>query len=280
METFNLTKELNFGIVGLSEGNGHPYSWSAIFNGYNKKYMRNCPFPVIPKYLYKQNFPQDCIANAKVTHIWTQDKKISKHIAKSSNIENIVDNLGDMLGKIDALLLARDDAKNHYKMAKPFIDSGIPVYIDKPLATTLKEANKIYALEKYNGQIFTCSAMAYAPELLKVPSIGQIKFIEAQISKDWDKYSIHIIEPVLKLIKDKHIKNTNICFKTLGDLKCEPKISLYGTNGFYDIVFKDTFNAFKNALLEFTQIVNGKKKNNSKAITLEAIKIIERGNNA
>ena len=24
---------LKLGIIGLSEGNGHPYSWSAIFNG-------------------------------------------------------------------------------------------------------------------------------------------------------------------------------------------------------------------------------------------------------
>jgi len=275
-----MAKSLKFGIIGLSEGNGHPYSWSAIFNGYNKKYMKDCPFPVIPEYLSKQKFPQDCIANANVTHIWTQDKKISMHVAKSSNIENIVDNLKDMLGKVDAILLARDDAKNHYKMAKPFIDSGIPIYIDKPLAATIKEANKIYALEKYNGQIFTCSTAAYAPELSKVPNIGQIKLIEAQISKDWDKYGIHIIEPVLKLIKDRHLKNPSMRFKTLGDLKCEHKISLYGTNGFYDIVFKDTFNSFKNALFEFTQIVNGKRKNNSKQITLEAIKIIEGGNNA
>ena len=47
-------KRLNIGILGMTEGNGHPYSWSAIFNGYNKKYMDECPFPVIKDYLYKQ----------------------------------------------------------------------------------------------------------------------------------------------------------------------------------------------------------------------------------
>ena len=41
---------LRLGIIGISEGNGHPYSWSAIFNGYNHEYAQDCPFPVIPDY--------------------------------------------------------------------------------------------------------------------------------------------------------------------------------------------------------------------------------------
>ena len=32
-------KELKIGILGMTEGNGHPYSWSAMFNGYTKEYM-------------------------------------------------------------------------------------------------------------------------------------------------------------------------------------------------------------------------------------------------
>ena len=46
-----MIKELKIGIIGSSDGNGHPYSWSAIFNGYNKKIMEDCEFPAIPNYL-------------------------------------------------------------------------------------------------------------------------------------------------------------------------------------------------------------------------------------
>ncbi len=42
--------KLTLGIIGSSSGNGHPYSWSAIFNGYDKSLMNDCPFDVIPKY--------------------------------------------------------------------------------------------------------------------------------------------------------------------------------------------------------------------------------------
>jgi len=30
-------KILKIGMIGYNDGNGHPYSYSAIFNGYNKK---------------------------------------------------------------------------------------------------------------------------------------------------------------------------------------------------------------------------------------------------
>ena len=49
-----MMKELRLGVVGLSEGNGHPYSWSAIFNGCDMSFMKDCGFPVIPGYLAKQ----------------------------------------------------------------------------------------------------------------------------------------------------------------------------------------------------------------------------------
>ena len=32
-------KELKIGILGMSEGNAHPFSWSAMYNNYNKEEM-------------------------------------------------------------------------------------------------------------------------------------------------------------------------------------------------------------------------------------------------
>ncbi len=41
-------------MLGMVDGNGHPYSWSAIFNGYDKDEMASCPYAGIPKYLNQQ----------------------------------------------------------------------------------------------------------------------------------------------------------------------------------------------------------------------------------
>ena len=62
-------KELRIGILGMTEGNGHPYSWSAIFNGFDKEEMSKCPYPVIPVYLGKQPRENFGIPGAHITCI-------------------------------------------------------------------------------------------------------------------------------------------------------------------------------------------------------------------
>lgn len=293
-----MSKKLKLGIIGLSQGNGHPYSWSAIFNGYNPSDMKDCGFPVIPEYLSKQTFPNDCIKDAEVTHIWTQDKKLSQHVALASNIPHVCDNMEELLNNVDAILLARDDAENHFEMARIFIEAGLPIYIDKPLAFSLAEAEKIYKLEKYPQQIFTCSALAYAPELQLPFDIGTILHIESVIIKDWNKYAIHIIEPTLKFlpphsqILQSTVNNfsnnktlilnwdsgVTTTFLTIKQGKFKAKIFLYGTKGYHEIQFNSTFNSFKNALQHFVNIITKKEQNTSKETALQAISIIERGN--
>jgi len=295
-------KELKLGILGLSEGNGHPYSWSAIFNGYNHKAMSDCPFPVIPKYLAKQQFPQDSIKEGRVTHIWTQDKLISKHIAEACNIDNIVDNYLDLIGKVDAILLARDDAKLHYEMSVPFLRAGLPIYIDKPLATSVEMAKKIYSLQQFEGQIFTCSALSYAKEFQltdkEINQIGLIKYVDACVMKDWDKYGTHIIEPVLKIIGEQgrimNIKNAgtedkkivivnwesglHVTFSALGNIPSPITIRVFGSNMFTEMVFADTFFAFKSALKAFVDVVSKRQDPPAKELALNVVKIIEGGN--
>ena len=40
MSVFPLgAKELKIGILGMTEGNGHHYSWSEMFNGFDMRYM-------------------------------------------------------------------------------------------------------------------------------------------------------------------------------------------------------------------------------------------------
>ncbi|MEQ8189546.1 MAG: Gfo/Idh/MocA family oxidoreductase [Candidatus Eremiobacterota bacterium] len=292
---------LKLGILGMSECNGHPYSWSAIFNGYNPDYMKKCPFPVIPEYLFRQKFPEDKIKNATVDYIWTQDKEISEHIAKAANIKHIVDNYIDMIGKVDAILLARDDPEFHYEMSKPFLEAGLPVYIDKPLSVDVATAKKIYSLQRYKGQIFSCSAITFAREFQltdrDLSELGQLKYVDACVMKSWEKYGIHIIEPVLKIIgeRGKSVKtsisnslDTKIVtvlwedgfqanFISLGKSSIPIIIRLFGTGGYKNLIFQDTFYAFKSALQNFVNIVLKQSPFQSEEFVLRTIEIIERG---
>ena len=107
------------GIIGINEGNGHPYSMSAMFNGYDPKALNDlCPFKLIKEYLPRDHRNEFLINDAKVTHVWTQNEKESFKISKVSKIPNIVPNYLDLIGKVDAVIIARDDIENHLKKYK------------------------------------------------------------------------------------------------------------------------------------------------------------------
>ena len=61
---------IRLGVIGMSPGNGHPYSWAAIVNGrYNEKEMTNCGYAGIPIYL-AANRDTLGIEDAKVTSLY------------------------------------------------------------------------------------------------------------------------------------------------------------------------------------------------------------------
>lgn len=295
-------KPLTLGILGLSEGNGHPYSWAAIFNGYNPQEMNECPFPAIPKYFSTRTFPDDAISDAQVAYIWTQNKSLSRHIAKAAKIDCVVDHYKDMIGKVDGILLARDDAETHFEMSAPFIEAGIPIYIDKPIATSIKDAERIYSLQQYNGQIFTCTALSYAKEFnldeKKRRHLGQIKYIDACVVNSWEKYGIHIIEPVLNLLSPQDQPfHFNVCqsddktivsvewesgilttFAALGKTTAPISIRIFGEDAHQELIFQDTYSAFKTALQTFVYSIAGHYHNPSpKERVLRTVTVIERG---
>lgn len=46
---------LKLAFLGMNEGNGHAFSWSAIINGrYDPEKMKECGYPVIYEYLSAQ----------------------------------------------------------------------------------------------------------------------------------------------------------------------------------------------------------------------------------
>jgi predicted dehydrogenase len=197
---------VRLGIIGLSEGNGHPYSWSAIVNGdYDEVAMAQCGFPVIPAYL-QANRDTLGIDGARVTHVWTQDRALSGHVAQASRIETVCERPEDMIGRVDAVLLARDDPEHHVAMAKPFIAAGIPIFIDKPLAFSRKDLDWFAEQHTAGCFIMSCSALRYSSGVqaarVDLPTIGAIELVVAVGKKDLRKYAIHYLEGMFALLGD------------------------------------------------------------------------------
>ncbi|WP_102783236.1 Gfo/Idh/MocA family oxidoreductase [Thalassospira sp. GB04J01] len=296
-------QKINLGIIGISEGNGHPYSWSAILNGYDPEHMVKCGFPAIPQYLAEQNWPDAKLSDAEVTHIWTQNEERSRHIAQASLIPHVTKNACDMIGKVDAILLARDDAQSHSALAKPFLEAGLPIYIDKPFALSRDSAVELFQRQLYDGQIFTCTALRFAPELQLSPAqahdIGPIRFINATTPKYWDTYAVHLIEPTLRIIgftsevTDKNLliskgvhqlsllwKNDIITsFTVTGRILTPVSISVFGEKDKVDLEFHNSFRCFRNTLEEFLTSIRERKRKIPEHETLKVVEVIENGRN-
>ena len=80
----------------------------------------------------------------------------------------LVDKPGDMIGKVDGMLIEAVDGTAHYERAKPFLEAGVPCFIDKPFACSLDDAKKLADLAaKKKLPLFSSSSLRYAPELVE-----------------------------------------------------------------------------------------------------------------
>ncbi|WP_375175151.1 Gfo/Idh/MocA family oxidoreductase [Pseudooceanicola sp.] len=294
---------LKLGIIGLSPGNGHPYSWSAICNGYDHTAMLECGFPAIPAYLKEQTWPDARLPGAQVTHVWTQVETESHKIALAAKVGTVVKAPEDMIGHIDALLLARDDAQNHLHFAEPFLRAGLPVYIDKPVALTEAAFAALYDLQCRDGQIFSCSALRFSPDLRLDPAtaenVGPIRLVQATTPKYWDTYAIHLIDPLLEMLgyEEKPVKlfggpvgtdgrllglrwrdrGLDVHLTASGSIPSPIQFRVIGERGEVTLTFRDSFTAFKTALQEFVVGVEEGGSRLPVEFNRRAVQIIEMG---
>jgi hypothetical protein len=292
---------LRLGIIGLSEGNGHPYSWSAIINGYDSEAMADCPFPAIPAYLAKRSFPRDQLTEAQVTHVWTQTPALSAHIARAARIPHVVTELSGMVSDIDALLLARDDAEHHRALGESFLRAGRHVYIDKPPALSVAELDELYALAARPEQIFSCSALRFAEELRLTDSdrarLGPLRRIAATTPKSWERYAAHILDPVISFVQPGPVDDFELLtegskvrlqvrwasglrgeFEATGRPDGDIALLYVGERASIRKVFVDSFSAFRSALQHFIAGVRADRSATGYGHLRELVSLLELGN--
>jgi len=264
---------LKLGIIGLSEGNGHPYSWSAIINGdYDEALMEACGYPVIPAYL-RANRDTLGIEDARVTHIWTQDRALSEHVAGASYIDEVVDELEDLVGQVDAVLLARDDPENHVAMARPFLDSGVPLFVDKPLAFCREDLEYFRTQVDAGRFLMSCSALRYSSGVqsarVQIPALGPLELAIAVGKKDLRKYAIHYLEGMFSLLGDptpvsvRHVGEAGrdtvlvdfegglvAAVHVFRDIAPGGELNVYGRDGHLNVTHGGTYPSFRASLVE------------------------------
>jgi predicted dehydrogenase len=196
-------KVIRLAMLGMIPGNGHPYSWSAIVNGYDEKEMARCPYPTIPVYL-AEGRARLGIPGAQVTHVWTDDPADAPRVAAAAKIPHVLTRPEDAIGEVDGVVIGTDDGADHARRARPFVEAGLPVFIDKPLASTLEELAVFVDWQRAGARILSSSGARYDPVLDRLradlPKAGDLRLVSGVMVNTWERYGIHRVEPIFSLL--------------------------------------------------------------------------------
>ena len=81
----------------------------------------------------------------------------------------LVDKPEQMIGKVDGVLIESVDGSVHLERARPFLEAGVPTFIDKPFACSVRDAEALAALAaKKNVPLFSSSSLRFASEVVAV----------------------------------------------------------------------------------------------------------------
>jgi predicted dehydrogenase len=90
----------------------------------------------------------------------------------------IYDKIEDLCAAVDVVMLESVDGRPHLEQARPVIAARKPLFVDKPMAGSLREVREIFKLARAaNVPCFSSSSLRYYPGLveLKKADVGEVR---------------------------------------------------------------------------------------------------------
>lgn len=175
----------------LGSENSHADLFAAMFNGYDKSV-------------------QGEFDDIRAVATYSTYPGVDEKMQEKYGIEFIAKSPEEMLGKIDAAVVTARDGRLHAQMARPFIEAGIPVFIDKPFTQDEDEAIELARLARDKGVPLmggsclkicpeTKAAIRFAEELREknIPIIGGTVMAPVSLENEWGGfffYAGHLAE--------------------------------------------------------------------------------------
>ncbi|MBR4058276.1 MAG: Gfo/Idh/MocA family oxidoreductase [Lachnospiraceae bacterium] len=92
--------------------------------------------------------------------IYSDDLEASKKLQDEFGVK-VAKSYDEFVGQVDGIIITARHGDNHYKYAKPYIESGIPMFIDKPITCTEEDA-KVFMEELIAHKVPVCGGTVCA----------------------------------------------------------------------------------------------------------------------
>jgi predicted dehydrogenase len=100
----------------------------------------------------------------------TDSARVSEYlVALQAAAVELVARPEDLLGRVDAVMIESNEGAIHRERAAPFLEVGLPVFVDKPFATTTADARAMVELAaRRAAPVISASALRFAAEVQAV----------------------------------------------------------------------------------------------------------------
>lgn len=278
----NRLKEIRVGIIGLSV---HSAAYTEIINSEaDSPDFKGCRVVAIfhPKGNEDVEFSDKQLASFTET-------------IRKQGVE-FVASIKALLKKVDAVMLLTNDGRPHLKEVLPVLKARKPVYVDKPLAATLKDVLAIFrASDRYNTPLFSCSPLRYVKNAQKIREgnvvgkvLGANTFGPAPLQKShvdlfWD--GIHGVESLYTVLGGLGCKTVTRTFSDDADVVVgnweDGRVGVFrgirkGKSGFGGTVFGDkgiasigSFDGYRHVVVSIVEFFRSGKTPVSNEETIE-----------
>lgn len=173
------------------------------------------------------------------------DDEVNTFIEKFG-LEKRYYSLDEMAKNIDIAFIQGCDWDRHIECIMPFINAGVPVFIDKPLVGNMKDLYTVEKLVKDGATILGTSALRYTYEhdsYFAVPDAdrGDIVHVTTMIGVDEFNYAIHSIESIMGFLRNTSPNSVRfIGTSKVGETPCDSYYVLFdnGASACYHICLK------------------------------------------
>ena len=89
-------------------------------------------------------------SDVEVLGVYSDDTKAAELLRDTFGVP-VMGDYADAVGQVDGVVITARHGDNHYKYAKPYIESGVPMFIDKPITVSEDEALEFMRALKAHG---------------------------------------------------------------------------------------------------------------------------------
>ncbi len=111
---------------------------------------------------------EDKYKDVEVVGVYSHEREAAEKLSEAYGVK-VMDDYAEEVGKVDGVIITARHGDNHYKYAKPYIASGVPMFVDKPITVSEDEAVEFMRLcQQYGVRVTGGSCLKHADAIQKI----------------------------------------------------------------------------------------------------------------